>query len=306
MMREVTESTTYLDYIPPFDWDFFLHYFQTRSTPGVEAVVDGRYVRTISIDNQSGVLLVSHDADKRRLIMTVRGEAQRLVQKISPRVRHMFDLDADMVEINKTLAKDRSLRQRIAASPGIRVPGTWSAFEVIARAIVGQQVSVKAASTIIGRIADRVGASADIPNNIGLGRQFPTPRAIASADLSGIGMPGKRAEALSNVARAIINETIPFCDEGLIVQGVKESLLDQPGIGPWTAEYFSLRALRQMDAWPGTDLVLRRTLVPDPATKISLSNLEALSAKWKPWRAYVAMHLWRNAHAEGQIKKERV
>lgn len=296
------ESTLTLSYAPPFDWSFFLHYFSSRSTPGVEFVAEECYARAIVIDGRAGVLVVRHDAAKRRLVAVIRGDAARHAQTAQRRLRRMFDLDADMDAIHAVLMKDRRLARHIMASPGIRVPGAWSAFEVIARAIVGQQVSVKAASTLMGRIADRLGTS--IEGIGGIRRQFPTPSQVAFGDLSDIGMPGKRTQALQNVADAIANARIPFCDLGHVVMGVKEALLEQPGIGPWTVEYFSLRALRDADAWPGTDLILKRALMPDSSARISPAELEEKSTRWRPWRAYVAMHLWRNAHIESMRPKE--
>lgn len=300
-MTRVRSCTLSLSYVQPFDWPFFLHYFRTRSTPGVEAVDGCCYSRAIVVEGDHGVLTVGHDESRHCLIATVRGEAWRHGESLVPRVRRMFDLDADMATINGMLTKDASLARHVMASPGIRVPGTWSAFEVISRAIVGQQVSVKAASTLMGRIAARFGLP--VSTDGALRYQFPTPRTIAEGDLATIGMPGRRAEALRNIARVIADESIPFCDLGGVVNGVKEALLEQPGIGPWTAEYFALRALREADAWPGSDLVLRRELVPDPTARISPAELERRSARWQPWRAYVAMHLWRKAYNESQTKR---
>jgi DNA-3-methyladenine glycosylase II len=291
-----------LDYAPPLDWSFFLHYFSTRSTPGVESVTEERYIRSIIVEGQAGILIVQNDATKCRLIVTVRGDAAGHAKAAEQRLRRMFDLDADMNSIHGVLRKDRKLARLITTSPGIRVPGTWSAFEVIARAIVGQQVSVKAASTIIGRIADRLGTPIEGTGSIR--RQFPTPYQIAIGDLSNIGMPGKRTQALQSVAAAIAHAQIPFCDLGRLVEGVKEALLKQRGIGPWTAEYFALRALRDADAWPGTDLVLKRAVIPDSAVRTSPAELENRSSRWRPWRAYAAMHLWRNAHNESLQSRE--
>src|SRR5947208_15029522 len=133
---------------------------------------------------------------------------------------------------------------------------------------------------------------------------FPTPRRLARGDLSGIGMPGQRVRTLQNVARAIADATIPLTDDDAGDRlsttmtppaAVKEALLAQSGIGPWTAEYIALRALRDADAWPATDLALRRALVPDPSTKIAPATLLALSIPWRPWRAYAAVHFWLNA-----------
>jgi DNA-3-methyladenine glycosylase II len=167
------------------------------------------------------------------------------------------------------------------------VPGAWSAFEVLVRAIVGQQISVKAASTLMGRLAQRAGKPVEFGGESAIRFLFPSPRDLAQANLDRIGMPTKRAEALKNIARAIADGAIPFSDSCEPTVGVKEALLEQPGIGPWTAEYVAMRALRDGDAWPGTDLVLRRAIVPGAAER------------WRPWRAYAAVHLWNSAHDLG-------
>jgi DNA-3-methyladenine glycosylase II len=299
-----------LRYTPPFDWAFFLRYLETRSTPGVETARDGRYVRTIILGDAKGLLTVAHRARSHRLLVTVSGAAaERATRHGAPliaRVRRMFDLDADMKAMHRVLSADPRTAACVRASPGVRVPGAWSAFEVVCRAIVGQQISVKGATTIMGRIARRLATHVNGGNDIH-GDQpvllFPTPQRLARGDLRGIGMPGQRVRTLQNVAHAIANATIPLSDEDgdrpptsmPSCAAVKEALLAQSGIGPWTAEYIALRALRDADAWPGTDLALRRALLPDPSTKIAPAALLDLSVPWRPWRAYAAVHLWLNA-----------
>jgi DNA-3-methyladenine glycosylase II len=291
-------ATFQLKYVPPFDWDFFLRYFHARSTPGVEVVIDGRYVRTISVSGARGVLSVEHFGSKHGLRIAVSGAARDHVPTIRPRIARMFDLAADIRAVHRSLLSDARLRPLVQSAPGIRVPGAWSAFEVIARAIVGQQVSVKAASTIMGRITQRVGRPVKCGEHGQVGLLFPLPRAVAEADLTSIGMPGKRIAALKGVARAIAEKSIPFSDTCDPIAGVKDSLLELPGIGPWTVEYFALRALRDPDAWPGTDLVLRRALVAGTTSRPpSLAELLQLTTRWRPWRAYAAVHLW-NASSE--------
>ncbi|MDB5328376.1 MAG: 3-methyladenine glycosylase/8-oxoguanine glycosylase [Phycisphaerales bacterium] len=297
----MNESHFVLDYTPPVDWAFFLHYFSTRSTPGVEVVNDERYIRSVVVDGLPCVLFVEHDSKNHRLIATIQGASARRSMDVEQRLRRMFDLDADMPAIHAALIKDGRLARHIAASPGIRVPGAWSAFEVITRAIVGQQVSVKAASTLIGRIAERFGTPSDVVD--GIRRQFPTPHQLAHGDLSDIGMPGKRTQALQSLSHAIATERLPFCDLGQSANGVKDALLEQPGIGPWTAEYFALRALRDTDGWPGTDLILKRQLTTDMDARLSPAQLERKTASWRPWRAYVAMHLWHMANNDSLALK---
>lgn len=283
-----------LDYSPPFDWSFILRYLQARATPGVEWVDEDRYGRTITVGRAMGHLEVANQAAKRRLVVTVRGEVKDHATAISERVARIFDLRIDMSRVHCVLSADPWLGPLVRARPGVRVPGSWSAFELIVRAIVGQQVSVKAASTIMGRIAGRLGSRVEDGSRGESYLLFPGPRAIAEGDLDQIGMPSKRVAAVRGVAQAVADELIPFSDDGTVADGVKQALLGLPGIGPWTAEYFALRGLRDGDAWPGSDLVLARSLaafVPEGTASERL----AVSERWRPWRAYAAIHLWNKA-----------
>lgn len=289
----------YLPYEPPLDWAFFLHYLENRRTAGVDAVEGERYSRTFALNGDVGTFTVGNEPERRRLVVAIAGDANRHGAVIEARLRRMFDLDLDEAAVRKTFAGDAWLMRLRRAYPGIRVIGTWSPFELLVRTIVGQQVSVKAATTIMGRIIDRtVGAAADEVGRAPVGNLFPTPRAIAGADFSAIGMPGRRAHALQNVARLIADEAIPFPSADALpdevdVVAVKNALLKLPGIGPWTVEYFALRALGDRDAWPGTDLILRRGLQQHPDAS-DLSG-RAIAENWRPHRAYAAMHLWHAA-----------
>lgn len=292
-------ETLDLDYDPPLDWSFFLRYLGARAAAGVEAVDGGRYGRTLEVDGEPGTILVSHHPARPRLLLTVRGPLRRHAPRVAGLVRRAFDLDVDLAAVHSVLGADPWLKPSVDARPGLRVPGTCSAFELLVRTVVGQQVTVRAASTVMGRIADRVGTP--VADGLVGGerpRLFPTPRALADADLGGIGMPSKRVGALQNVARAIAEGSIPFPfpNPEADPAGVQEALLALPGIGPWTVSYFALRALRDPDAWPGTDLVLRRSL-PGSASDAP--------GRWRPFRGYAAVHLWNRASTEGPSRKNR-
>lgn len=206
-----------------------------------------------------------------------------------------------MAAVHSVLSADPRLAPLVRASPGIRVPGAWSAFELIVRAIVGQQVSVKSASTIMGRIASRLGTRVEDASRGESYLVFPRPRSIAEGNLDQIGMPTRRVAAVQGIARAVADGAIPFSDDGTVIDGVKPALLGQRGIGPWTAEYFALRALRDSDAWPGSDLVLARSLAA-LAPGATESERYAMSERWRPWRAYAAIHLWNRA-AQDQTQR---
>ncbi|WP_406695707.1 AlkA N-terminal domain-containing protein [Singulisphaera sp. Ch08] len=285
------QTVTYeLDYSPPLDWPFFLQYLGARATVGVEAVEGERYVRTFAWEGCSGSLSLSQHPTDARLLLTIRGEVGAHSEAILGRVRQMFDLDTNLALVHAVLGTDPHLGPLLAASPGIRVLGAWSPFELLVRTIVGQQVTVKAATTIMGRIVSRLGKAVVALNPGGPSFLFPTPRTIADGNLEAIGMPSKRVLTLQNVARAIADATITFPEPDGDVVGVKEALLKMPGIGPWTVEYFALRALRDADSWPGTDLVIRRILEQferaGPAIQVE---------QWRPYRGYAAVHLWNKA-----------
>jgi DNA-3-methyladenine glycosylase II len=267
------------------DWPFFLRYLGARATPGVEAAQDNRYVRTIETERGGGRFSVWHHPREARLIVSLQGDGEAKAELILARVRRIFDLDIDLTAVHAQLGVDAFLGPLVHAAPGIRIPGAWSAFELLVRTIVGQQVTVKAATTIMGRIVHRLGKPLRGAGDGEPSLLFPTPRELAEGSLESIGMPAKRAVTLQNVARAIAEGTIPFPQRDGDATAVKEALLQLPGIGPWTVEYFALRGLGEADAWPGTDLVLRRAVPP----------LAHVDAAWKPYRSYAAMHLWNRA-----------
>jgi AraC family transcriptional regulator of adaptative response / DNA-3-methyladenine glycosylase II len=182
------------------------------------------------------------------------------------------------------------LAERIKAQPGLRVPGSWNGFELAVRAILGQQVSVKGASTLAGRLAKTFGEPFSTAS--GLTHIFPTPQALAEANFAGIGLPGARAETIRGLARAVCNGQINF--EGVVDSAAfLERLCEIPGIGHWTAQYVAMRALREPDAFPSTDLGLLRAL-----NLTNARELDRRSETWRPWRAYAAMHIWNMKREE--------
>jgi len=205
--------------------------------------------------------------------------------EIAGRVRRMFDLDADPLQIAATLAADPLLGPSVRARPGLRIPGAWDPFEACVRAILGQQVSVRAATTFAGRLVEAFGAPSPAPAD-GITHLFPTPERLGSAALEKIGLTRARAESIRCVARsAQVLRQRPESLEGLV-----DRLRTLPGVGPWTAHYLAMRAFGEVDAFPSGDLVLRKAArEPLPAA------LEQRSTAWRPWRAYAAMHLWSSS-----------
>jgi DNA-3-methyladenine glycosylase II len=296
------QASRHLPFKPPFDWQRMLNFFAARMTAGVEAVVEGVYLRNIEFKGSVGTLSVAMASSRDHLIATVHGEVSRHIDDLVEPVSHMFDLYAAPDDIDRCLSVDPWLASLVQKRPGLRVPGAFSGFELVVRTIVGQQVSVKGATTIVGRLVQRAGVQVPESPVEQLAWRFPTPDALARVDLDKIGMPGKRVETLQRVAAAVASGEISLnVSHGDDVAELRRQLLAMSGIGPWTVEYIAMRAWRDPDAWPASDLVLMNLMTQqDPSlTRLALHKVRAEA--WKPWRAYAAMHIWNSA-ADGAGK----
>ncbi len=279
-----------LAYRPPLDWQSMLRFLAARSIPGVECVTGNLYQRTVGIGEHRGWLSVSPVADRNLLAVELATVLAPALPSILMRLRNLFDLDARPDVIAGHLALDPLLASRVANQPGLRVPGAFDGFELGLRAILGQQVSVRGASTLAGRFAERFGDAIETPWAC-LNRITPAAASLAatrSNTLAGLGLPAARAESLRNLARVVARREIDL-EPGVDPTAVVAKLVELPGIGPWTAEYIAMRALRWPDAFPAGDLGLRK------ASQLkSAKGLEAVAERWRPWRAYAAMHLWES------------
>ncbi|MFP3586299.1 AlkA N-terminal domain-containing protein [Paraburkholderia sp. SIMBA_055] len=285
-------ATLELPYKAPFDWRRLLRFFSGRATPGVETVEDGAYRRAIEWAGDSGTLSVREHPRKRCLVASIEGPVSRHADALSAPIAKMFDLRADPKKIGAALAADPWLAPLIDAAPGLRVPGAWSGFELVVRAIVGQQISVKGATTIIGRLVQRAGERIDGHPHDNTAWRFPTPAALAAVDLAQIGMPGKRVAALQGFAHAVATGDVPLDSATADASELRAALLALPGIGPWTVEYVAMRAWRDPDAWPAWDLVLMQSICARDPSLGRPAQQRTRTDAWRPWRAYAAMHLW--------------
>lgn len=293
-------ATLELPFRAPYDWPRVLRFFAGRATPGVEYVDDGAWRRAIDFRDASGTLTVSRHARKRCLVAQIDGPVSAHAAALAAPLARMFDTQADPAAITAHFADDPWLAPLVAATPGLRVPGAWSGFELVVRAIVGQQVSVKAATTIIGRLVQRVGRRIESHPHEHTAWRFPTPAALAAADLGGIGMPGKRVAALQGFAQAVASGAVAIersdsatsAETACDLDAMRAALLALPGIGPWTVEYVAMRAWRDANAWPATDLVLMQSIAARDPALARPAQQRARSDAWRPWRAYAAMHLW--------------
>ncbi len=286
-----------LAYRPPFAWDALLDFFRDRAIPGVEAVVDGRYLRTIRTRGGVGSIAVRHDEARRRLRVSVCLSTPEGLIEITSRLRQLFDLDADADAIDDVLAQKTMLRASVCGCPGMRVPGAFDGFETAVRGILGQQVSVKGATTVTGRVAARWGTR--LPRrraqSEALAQVFPTARRLAQAELEEVGIISARAETIRGLARAVLADSSLLAPGKGLTQDI-DRLVALPGIGPWTAHYLAMRVLREPDALPSGDLGLRKAISragekPRPARDVE----RALDA-FRPYRAYAAMRLWSSLH----------
>jgi len=292
----------HLPFRGPYNWGAMMAFLAPRAIPGVEIVDASGYHRTISVDGVQGVVTVRPAPRASYLVATVRATGAVPRGTIVARLRRLFDLDTDIEAVENRLRGDSRLAASIAARSGLRVPGAWDTFELVVRAMLGQQVSVAAATTLAGRL---VAAHGDAIDDIRLepGRIFPTPASLARADLTSIGLPGARARAISALAGVVLADTtlLEPADE---LEATVEKLCRLPGIGPWTAHYVAMRALRQADAFPAADLGILRAL-GSPPERVTPAQAAIMARRWRPWRAYAVMHLWAGGNAELNRPRQR-
>jgi AraC family transcriptional regulator, regulatory protein of adaptative response / DNA-3-methyladenine glycosylase II len=290
--REAGTLSVRLAYRPPYDWEAMLSFLAARAIPGVELVSAKSYRRTIAIGRHCGVIGVT-PADKNRVDVMVRFPDMAALPQIIARVRRVFDLAADPDTIGAHLALDPSLAPLVKARPGLRVPGAWDGFELAMRALFGQQITVHAATKLLGKLVQAHGEPlpASARDSEGLTHLFPAASRIAAADLAALGMPGARAKAASALAQIIADDPQIF-SRGASLDDAIAKLRALPGIGEWTAQYIAMRELREPDAFPAADVGLLRALASPDGRRPSPAELLVRAERWRPWRAYAALHLW--------------
>jgi AraC family transcriptional regulator, regulatory protein of adaptative response / DNA-3-methyladenine glycosylase II len=279
-----------LAYRPPLAWQTMLQFLEGRAIPGVECVADGAYHRTVGMGAYRGWLKVSPVPGRNLLEVDLATGLAPVLPAILSRLRSLFDLDARPDMIAGHLSTDPRLAPWVERQPGLRVPGAFDAFELGMRAVLGQQVSVRGATTVSGRFAQRFGELIQTPL-AGLTHISPTAEALASAKESefvGLGLPGARARSVQNLARVVARGEIDL-EAGADPAEAIAGLVELPGIGPWTANYIAMRALRWPDAFPVGDLALVKAW-----RAVSSVPLGVEAESWRPWRAYAAMHLWES------------
>lgn len=287
-----------LRFRPPYHWPRMLAFLEARATPGVEAVKSGSYSRSICVDGMAGYFAVSLDEDHNSLRVHIQFGDPRSLFFIIERIRTMFDLNADWTDIARGLKSDPALCRLVEAAPGLRVPGCWNGFELATRAILGQQITVRGATALAGRLVKSFGTAFAGTGN--LTHLFPAPEILANADLSNIGLTRSRRETIRSLARAVCEGRITF--EGIVEgESLLERLMQIQGIGKWTAQYVAMRALGEPDAFLAGDSALLSALSLDNSV-----SLERRAEAWRPWRSYATMYLWTSAKSDQAHKKNQM
>jgi AraC family transcriptional regulator of adaptative response / DNA-3-methyladenine glycosylase II len=304
--------TVRLAYRPPYAWPELLAYFGGRTIPGVESVIAprpdrvktnscGAYVRSVRVGTFSGWLRVTHLPTRDCIEVQIAPSLGPVMMPLLSRLRNQFDVDASPAIIDTHLASDPMLADAIARIPGLRLPGAFDAFELVVRAVLGQQVSVVGASTLAGRLVARFGTVATTPFE-SVTRHFPLASELAlvePAAIAAIGLPAARGQTLQSLAIFAAQGGLDMAPGTTLEQAVAK-MKTVKGIGDWTAHYVAMRVLRYADAFPAGDLGLQkaaaRLLGQDPGEKLTATQLAALAQSWSPWRGYAALRLWHSLH----------
>lgn len=289
----VSDIVLPMAYAAPYDWSSMISFLKARAIPGVEWVDrKNRYHRSITLDGCQGTVRVAFDENKKCLRATIRFPRVSSLAFIVSRLRRVFDLTANPTAIDTHLANDSRLTSLIAARPGLRVPGAWDGFELGIRAILGQQISVGAATALAGKLVSQYGKPLDTSlKTEGLSHVFPSAKCLAAADLRSLGMPGTRARALSALSKAVLENPNMF-SASQTSDVTLERLKALPGVGDWTSQYILMRAFSEPDAFPAADIGLMRAMATKKGQRPTPAKLLERAEIWRPWRAYAALHLW--------------
>ena len=290
--------TLKLPFSPPYDWAALMRFLIPRATPGLESANPTAYRRSIDLNGQHGAIEVCSVPEQNYLIAKIYSPDVKSLGQIVERLRHMFDLNTNMAQIAAQFQDDRILAEIVTKQPGLRIPGAWDEFELAVRAILGQQISVAAATTLAGRLVETFGEPFTVTNlpwtnsatHATLRVVFPRPESLATADLRAIGISRTKARAITTLAAALV-ENPHLLKQNRSLEEAIQTLCQFPGIGEWTAQYIAMRALREPDAFPAGDLGLLKSMnqLGHPVTKHELTDY---AEAWRPWRAYAAMQLW--------------
>jgi AraC family transcriptional regulator of adaptative response / DNA-3-methyladenine glycosylase II len=285
------EITILLSYRSPYDWAGLIDFLSPRAIEGVEVVTPDSYSRTIEFDGAVGSIRVTHAPAQSSLQVMVRFPRLDVLPAIIARVRRQFDLGAEPLAIAVALSGDPILASLVRERPGIRVPGAWDGFEIAVRAVLGQQITVKGATRLAGRLVATLGTPVfDRVGVPGLTHMFPRPNQFRMEALLGLRMPRARAVSLAGLAEAAAADARLFEPRRDLAEAIAR-LRELPGVGEWTAQYIAMRALGESDAFLAADVGLQRGLAQF-GRRPTAAELLARAEHWRPWRAYAMLHLW--------------
>jgi len=289
-----------LPYRPPFDWTLMLSFFRHRQISNIEKVTETEYCRSFILENCQGWFKVSQPQEKpsyktkHALLLTVCMNDFSYLNQVITRVRKMFDLDADLSLIHQQLSSHKVLNKVIEQYPGLRLPSCWEIFEFTIRAILGQQISVKAATTLAQRIAEKYGREikeTDRPYTE-MTKHFPTARQLKHVDFAEIGLTQSRIATLQRWVDYYL-ATPDLFSKSENIETLEKSITQLKGIGPWTVNYIAMRGLSDPDAFPSADLGIIKALTLNDE-KPNNKTILAIAEQWRPWRAYAAIYLWQS------------
>jgi AraC family transcriptional regulator of adaptative response / DNA-3-methyladenine glycosylase II len=284
-------SIVQLTYRPPYDWQGILDFLKSRMLKQVEWVTEDTYYRTVCMGNHKGWISVRHAPEKNALLVEFTHSLTPVMPALLNRLRHLFDLSARPDIIAAHLSEDKTLKKMVAKNPGLRVPGSFDGFELAVRAILGQQITVKAATTLSCRFVKAFGRKIKTPFPE-LSRLTPLPTRIAKAsidEIATLGIISTRAKSIIALAQANLSGDLSL-STGTRPNKTIEQLVALRGIGQWTAHYIAMRALRWPDAFPKEDIAIRNNL-----GGVTAKQAKEMSQAWSPWRSYAVLHIWGNS-----------
>ena len=279
-----------LSYVQPYSFQQLLDHLRPRMTPGVERVEGNVYSRVTVQDGAPRILHVEDANDGRHLRVTVTSQTDDDLTEDLGRIRYLFAVDEDPSFAVEHLSQDPFIGRLVTERPWVRVPRCWDRFEASIRIIIGQQISVAAATTISGRIAAALGQQ--VPTGSDLNRIFPSPEVLTNADLSGMGLTERRKTTLRNFSRAVTDGAIDL-ESSRDLDEMEKHWCTLPGIGPWTAQVAAMRVLGHDDAMPSSDLGVLRSMNRLTNQDFNPKHLKNQSRIWSPFRSWAAQHLWQ-------------
>jgi AraC family transcriptional regulator, regulatory protein of adaptative response / DNA-3-methyladenine glycosylase II len=285
-----------LPFKSPYDWPTIIGFYQTHSIPGLERVTANSFERVFHIDGKTGIVRIEIVVGMPQLKVRIAPDRAEIRLEVLRRVRKMFDLDCDPILIERSFRRIPLLATLCQRYPGLRLARGWDPFETAICSILGQLVSAQQRANLIGQLVHNYGVAIAHPSSGETMRLFPQAAVLAKADLSAVRTTIARREAIRDFSRRVLSGAISL-SEAQSPAILRKALLDTKGLGPWSAEYISLRAIGDTDAFPKTDLILKRALSVHPGL-----DLERI----KPWRSYAATYLWKEfAQSLSKRKKEK-